>query len=56
MADIKRTAREIEDVIDIAADRQERGETYRAMSFEEGVESALQWVIGNSTEHPFDED
>ena len=38
------TSEELEQVIDWCLDRQDRGETYRAMTYEEGVIAALEWV------------
>ncbi len=43
---MKRTEKEMYELIDQANDRLEIGELYTGMSYEEGVKDALEWVLG----------
>ncbi len=51
---ITRTDKEIQEQIDDAMDT--RGNSkYPAMSYEDGVEAALNWVLGNADEPPMED-
>lgn len=55
MAD--RTKDEIDDVLsDVLVQIGEGGSRFPGMTYEEGVQAALQWVIGDTEEHPYPED
>jgi len=53
----RRTREEIDDQMNIAADRMDAGTSEApSMSYEEGVHQALLWVRGDSNERPLDPD
>lgn len=51
-----RTTAEIEIQIGLARDSFEEGSRYPGMSYEQGVEDALMWVIGQSDDEPMVDD
>ncbi len=52
MYQIKRSGKEIEDVLDAAAEGEESGTKWPGMSYEQGVLAALRWVFGESDDNP----
>lgn len=52
---IKRSDVEINEQIDKAIEGIEDGSMYPGMSYEEGVRSALTWIIGDTDEKPMEE-
>ena len=50
-----RTKNEIHEQIDIATEKQERGEGFSGMSYEDGVKAALEWVMGITDDKPMDD-
>jgi len=54
---MKPTTNEIEDEMYRAADWTSAGMTaYSGMTYEQGVESALSWVLGHTDEKPIEEE
>ncbi len=43
---MKRTEKEIYELIDQANERIENGDLYTGMSYEDGVKDALEWILG----------
>lgn len=55
--DIKRTRQEIDEQIGLALEQIEKGHSkYFGMTYEEGVDNALRWVLGDSNDAPMSED
>lgn len=50
-----KTRKEIEDQIDKAMEAQSEGSKYPGMTYEEGVDAALRWALGDSDDAPMDE-
>lgn len=50
-----RTKEEMYEQIDIATEKQESGEGFRGMSYEDGVKAALEWAIGIIDDKPMDD-
>lgn len=50
-----RTEDEMYDEIDRATEKQENGEGFGGMSYEDGVKAALDWAMGNIDEKPMDD-
>lgn len=54
---IKRTNTEINNVLDSAAAWEDHGGTsVSGMSYEQGVGAGIKWLIGDTDEHPLQED
>jgi len=54
MYQVERTDDEINDVLNDVSHRiNEGGSRYPGMSYENGIEEALQWVLGKSDDHPY---
>lgn len=51
-----RDEKAIENQIDLAAKAKDEGGKYFGMSYEEGVQAALEWVTGVTDELPMEED
>jgi len=49
---IPRTAEEIEDQMQWAAEGVDNGTRYGGMSYEDGIMAALQWVTGETDDKP----
>lgn len=47
-----KTENEIYSLIDDAMEAQADGSKYGGMSYEDGIEAACQWILGNSDEYP----
>lgn len=43
------------DQIDKASEKQENGEGFAGMSYEEGVKAALEWAMGDIDDKPMDD-
>lgn len=53
---IERTEQEIYAVIDQCAESINTGGTaYPSMNYEQGVRAAIEWLIGNTDDHPINE-
>lgn len=53
---IRRTDDEIDGVLNAVADVQDSGSTkWPGMSYEQGVENALRWVLGEIDDNPMDD-
>jgi hypothetical protein len=52
---LPRTKAEIEDVIGEAIDAEMEGSKFPGMTYEQGVQAALQWVTGQSDDNPMAE-
>ena len=50
-----KTEAEINEQIDIAAEKRDNGEGFTGMSYEDGVIAALDWVSGMNSEKPMDD-
>jgi len=50
-----RTKDEMYDQIDIATEKQESGEGFGGMSYEDGVKAALEWAMGDVDDKPIDD-
>jgi len=50
-----RTKDEMYDQIDIATEKQESGEGFNGMSYEDGVKAALEWAMEDTEEKPMDD-
>jgi len=50
-----RTKDEMYDQIDIATEKQESGEGFSGMSYEDGVKAALEWAMGDTDGKPMDD-
>lgn len=48
--ELVRTDREIEEVIDACSDASEEGSRYPAMSYEDGVRYAIEWMTDRDTD------
>lgn len=56
MAQIARSAEEVQQQMDEAGAKvAEGGSQYPAMSYEEGVDYALRWVLGETEDKPMDD-
>jgi hypothetical protein len=51
-----RPGTEIDEQVQRAMDGIEMGSRYPGMSYEEGVRDALEWVQGNTSEKPMEDD
>ncbi len=57
MNEVARTDDEINDLRNDVADRiNEGGSRYPGMSYENGIEEALSWLLGESEDHPYAEE
>lgn len=53
---MKRTEEEIYDVIDACIESENTGESkYPAMTYEQGVRAALEWVNGDTDDNPMED-
>ena len=50
-----RTKDEMYDQINTATEKQESGEGFIGMSYEDGVKAALEWAMGNTDDKPMDD-
>lgn len=51
--EIKRSNNAIDNLLNFCAHQEENGETlYPGMTYEEGVKTALEWVMGDIEDHP----
>ena len=55
MRTIVRTDKEIDDVLNKAADAIEDGSVYPGMSYEQGIQAFADWLFGDTEDAPFDE-
>ena len=56
MKKIKRTDKEIDDVLNKAGSANLKGETkWEGMTYEQGVENALMWVFGDFLHNPMED-
>lgn len=52
---VERTDQEVDDVLDKATKQGEAGCTrWPGMSYEQGVEAAIRWLIGHDEDNPLD--
>jgi len=55
--DIARTEDEIDDVMNTCSEVIDSGDShFEGMSYEQGVQAALDWVLGRTEDHPFPEE
>ena len=50
------TKKEIETELELAGVTNENGSKWPSMTYEEGVVAALEWVLGESTQSPMEEE
>jgi hypothetical protein len=50
-----RSTDEIYDEIDRATDKQDSGEGFHGMTYEDGVKAALEWATGDVEDKPMDD-
>jgi hypothetical protein len=53
---VKRTQKEIDDVLNKAADGIDKGSRWGGMSYEQGVDAALRWITGETDENPMEDE
>ncbi len=54
---IVRTEQEIYEVLDECLNSENTSTSiYPGMSYEQGVKAAIEWIIGNTNEHPINEE
>lgn len=53
--EIKRTKNEINDVLDKCMDAEENGSNFSGMSYEQGIRAGIDWITGDTDDHPIDE-
>lgn len=53
---IKRTQGEIDDVMNEATEQMDEGSKWPGQTYEEGVESALRWLIDEEAPNPMSDD
>ena len=48
---------QIDDALEACVEQETRGETrYPGMSYEQGVDAAIRWVVGLSNDHPLEDE
>lgn len=52
MYSIARSDKEIDDVLNWAFEGMDQGSHYPGMSYEQGIEAALNWVTGQNDDNP----
>lgn len=52
MYEIKRTAEEIDRVMNWAAEGVDEGSHYPGMSYEDGIRNAIEWIVGDQEDAP----
>jgi hypothetical protein len=55
MNELKRTNKEINEQYDRAADALNEGSKYPGMSYEDGVKTTLDWILGNIDDKPMED-
>jgi hypothetical protein len=55
MYETKRTNNEINEQLNLAADGVDQGSKFPGMSYEQGVENAINWLIGNDDSPPMED-
>lgn len=55
MRTIVRTEKEIDEVLNAAAEGLEDGSRYSAMTYEQGIQAFADWLFGDTEDSPFDE-
>lgn len=55
MRTIVRSDKEIDDVLNKAAEGIEDGSVYPGMSYEQGIQAFADWLFGDTDDEPFDE-
>jgi len=50
-----RTQEEMYNEIDRASEKENNGTGFHGMSYEEGVKTTLEWVLGNTEDKPMDD-
>jgi hypothetical protein len=53
---VVRTDAEIDEVINSAAEAEDTGSRVPGESYEAGVRAAIEWVTGNTEDHPINEE
>lgn len=54
---IERSRQEVDKLLNFAADCTDNGRSpYPGMTYEQGVEAGIRWLIGESDDPPFDDD
>lgn len=54
--EVVRTVEEIEDLMSTVSDAIDEGGRFEGMTYEEGIQSAIDWMLGNIDTHPMAED
>jgi hypothetical protein len=55
--EIKRTDKEIDDLLNRVGETINEGTSrYRGMTYEEGVAEAVRWLLGETDDHPYEEE
>lgn len=54
MKTIKRTDKEISDLLQKCDEANDTGSKYFGMNYEQGVEAGIKWLIGETDDHPMD--
>lgn len=55
--DIARTEDEVDDVMNTCSEAIDSGDSnFEGMTYEQGVQAALDWVLGRTEDHPFPEE
>lgn len=50
---VERKDAEVDDVLNQCAEAECRGQSkFRGMSYEQGVQAGIRWIIGDESEHP----
>lgn len=55
MYEIKRTADEIESVLETCDNAVSNGSSYPGMSYEQGIMEFFMWLVGETDLHPFED-
>ncbi len=50
--EIKRSEQEVDEVLNFAAEALDEGSKYPGMSYEEGIQNALLWLLGELDDRP----
>lgn len=53
--EIKRTEKEIDELLNKCSEAEENGDTsYPGMSYEQGIKNALEWALGYTNDNPLE--
>ena len=55
MYETVRTEKQIDDVLNAASEGIEKGSKWRGMSYEQGVEAGIRWLIGDIDDNPMED-